>query len=190
MLPRFKRAVEKAQDDPKLTNIQAAERSQKRIIEGLGKLESTAKKVREMGDGTLVKAVSLAALGWAREKTLEVKMMVGVLESVKRELVRREAERRNGGGGNGGIRESPGDRRRGMEEEEEGKGKDEKERDLMESIMVLQEQGFMLEGMIGEARKRRRLDEVAALVRSKEECEREAERLRREVEDLVGAVVA
>jgi len=64
--------------------------------------------------------------------------------------------------------------------------KEEKEKELKERIMVLEEQGFLLKGMMEEAGKKRRLDEVAALGRSLVEIEEEAGRLQREVGGIWG----
>lgn len=58
------------------------------------------------------------------------------------------------------------------------------EKRLRERLAVLEEQGFLVGEMVEEARRGRRLDEVVALMRNKEEVEHEAAAVRRELEGL------
>jgi len=58
------------------------------------------------------------------------------------------------------------------------------EKRLKEQLMVLEEQKFLVESMVGEAKRCRRFEEVGVLQRSLSELEEEIEKVRGEVERL------
>jgi hypothetical protein len=60
------------------------------------------------------------------------------------------------------------------------------EKELRERLMVLEEQRFFVGEMVAEAQRRRRFDEVAALVRNVEEISREIDALQTQVDGMDG----
>jgi len=61
---------------------------------------------------------------------------------------------------------------------------DAKEKELKEKMMVLEEQKYLVENMIEQARKGRKMEEVAALKESVKDLEEEIEKIKRELGDL------
>ena len=202
MLPRFEKLVDAVQDrrrqQPPDRNVLAeAARTKRRVVEALGMVDSQAKRIRDLpasgpAQEKLQANVALSTGNWGREVGLKVKALSAILEDVAsrhRPTAAQEIAARLGRGGvgvrsvsapitvadkavvGGGVRDR----------EKEGK-----EKELKERIMVLEEQGFLLKGMMEEAGKKRRLDEVAALSRSLVEIEEEAGRLQGEVEGIWG----
>ncbi|TGZ83114.1 hypothetical protein EX30DRAFT_362656 [Ascodesmis nigricans] len=205
LLPRFQTLVTAAQSSPTPDNISTAEKAKKRILEALSKVEEIAKKVKDMegleGVGMILpKAVSLAALEWVRSREVEVRVAVGVLENVKREQAGKGLRARLRPNGAGHSRQSsvmsttsvasaPSPLRNGVLSAGDGgvNGKmdrEKREKELGEQIVVFEEQAYMLQGMLDEAKKMRRWDEVKVLFKSREELEGEVERVRSELEAL------
>jgi rabenosyn-5 len=60
-----------------------------------------------------------------------------------------------------------------------------KEKELNETMMVLEEQKFLVENMIEQARRGRRMEEVGALRESMEDLEGEIGKIKQELGDLL-----
>lgn len=61
---------------------------------------------------------------------------------------------------------------------------DAKEKELKEKMMVLEEQKYLVENMIEQAKKGRKMEEVAALKESVKDLAEEIEKIKRELGDL------
>lgn len=183
-LPRFQRLVDAIASSPgDRQGVVEGVRMKKRIVETLAKVDGVAKTIGDcMGDGAeeRLRRNILAATGnWGRNVGLRVKAATAVLDDViirTRPTARDEVMARLGKPGVGRattavtkmvIEAEP------VVEETEA-DRDEKTRDV---VVVLEEQKFLVLGMMEEARKRRRFDEVEALGRSLDEIVAEVERL-------------
>ena len=181
-IPRFQRLVEAiaAQPGDRAAVVEAV-RMKHRIKETLEKVDQVAKAIATVPAGAgsaeerVRRGVAAATLHWGTVVGPLVKMCVKELDDMvvrARPSARDEVMARLGKAGAGAPTtavtraEAPAERR---EDDAEAKARD--------VVVVLEEQKFLVLGMLDAAKKRRRFDEVEALGNSLDEIEREIERL-------------
>ncbi|KAA8898516.1 hypothetical protein FN846DRAFT_900073 [Sphaerosporella brunnea] len=192
-LPRFQRTVEGLQRRPDDRNaVVEAMRMKKRIVESLAKVDAVAKQIAggKGGAGTgaeerLRKAVALATANWGQEVGMRVKGASTVLDRIvetARPTAAAEIAARLGKPAKV-LPPTPKSKAsvkvtvNGADWEGEDEMETEAERQRRETVVVLEEQKFLVLGMLEDAKKRRRFDEVEALGRSLEEIEDEIHKL-------------
>ncbi|KAF8429892.1 FYVE zinc finger-domain-containing protein [Terfezia claveryi] len=196
MMPRFQNLT--ILQNPHITPSQAqaseATRTRKRLLDAFSQYENAAKRIlaleaKTQTEKVLRRNVYVKAAGFLQMHMLPLKALPKVMEKRKeakkggaagmimevRSGLTSGASSISGVGVNGGAGEGGGGE---ME-------KDAEEKRLQEQLMVLEEQKFLVEGMVGEAKRYRRFEEVGVLERSLRELEEEIERVKGEVQDLV-----
>jgi rabenosyn-5 len=190
-LPRFQRIVDGLQRKPDDRNaVVEAMRMKKRIVEALAKVDGVVKQIAA-GAGTtgaeerLRKAVALATASWGQDVGLRVKGAASVLDNIvesARPTAAAEIAARLGRQAKA-LPPAPKSTAsvkvtvNGADWEGEEDVETEEEIQRRETVVVLEEQKFLVLGMLEEAKNRRRFDEVEALGRSLEEIEEEVLRL-------------
>ncbi|KXL47704.1 hypothetical protein M433DRAFT_133285 [Acidomyces richmondensis BFW] len=175
LLPKFQRLLASLQDSPTHEQVQEAGKVRKRLMEAFTRYEKTAKdiaadgvKVESSAEARVREAIGRRAAGFLGREMLTLKAVPKMMgRPTLKEEKRKTTEP---------ISFSSGNERAAALEADEKR--------LRERLAVLEEQSFLVGEMVEEARRGRRLDEVAALVKNREEVEREAAVVKRELESL------
>jgi len=185
-LPRFQRLVDSLQRRPgDKAAVDEAVKMKTRVVETLKKVDSLAKQLAGppgppgSAEDRVRKSIALATANWGREVGLRVKPTTMLLDRIvesSRPSAAAEIARRTGRAlpapAPARVPKVPTPER----EEKEEKESDE-DRDRRNTVVVLEEQKFLVLAMMEDAKKRRRFDEIAALSRSLEEIEEEVGKL-------------
>ncbi|KAL7276163.1 carboxypeptidase Y-deficient [Rhizina undulata] len=183
MMPRFQKLLTALQDPyktPTPAQLTEATRTRKKLLDTFAQYDAIAKRILNLptestSQKQLQKAIHQSAVNFLHLNMLPLKALPKLLH--KRGQNGRSASSyiENGTSSGAVIRSASSDA---------SSVADEKEKQLKEQIMVLEEQRFLVEEMMKDANKRRRFDEVAALGQSVEELEGEIGRLTELVEQL------
>ncbi|KAF8477389.1 FYVE zinc finger-domain-containing protein [Kalaharituber pfeilii] len=189
MMPRFQKLLVMLQNPhqpPPQATISEAHRTRKRLLDAFSQYEASAKRILNLSTTsptqlTLQKNIYQAAAAFLQMHMLPLKALPKVIKT-----------RPPGAGAAGMIKTntSPGigsgssSVTSGDPETEQEREKEKEEKRIREQLIVLEEQKFLVEGMVENARRRRRLDEVGALMQSVRELDEEIERVGGELEAL------
>ncbi|KAI0875908.1 FYVE zinc finger protein [Hypoxylon argillaceum] len=191
LLPAFQRALMPLQDEnnpPTHAQLQEAAKLRKRLTDSFTKYDLAGRRMRDMKTDSIAqqrlqKAVYQAASSFLHMHMLPLKNLPRLLKhgsssSAKSRLL------------NGHIA-SPlrqGDVLETASQTSEGStvasALETEERELRERLIVLEEQRYLVQKMIGAARGARRFEETGALTRNVEELDREIEGLRAKVSEV------
>ncbi|KAI5785083.1 FYVE zinc finger-domain-containing protein [Peziza echinospora] len=184
---------------PTTADIQEASRTRKRMLDAFSQYEAAAKRILNLPSTSpaqlaLQKNIYKAAAAFLHMHMLPLKALPKILKNENKKskgaagLIAVEGAAKlmlGAGGGNGnnngnnnGVVVGRGGR---WEEETEI---EREEKGLKEKMMVLEEQRFLVEGMLADAGRQRRFDEVGVLTQSLRELEAEIEVVRGEVEGV------
>ncbi|KAL2133299.1 hypothetical protein VTI74DRAFT_2565 [Chaetomium olivicolor] len=199
LMPSFQRALQALQppdedsrdgaDKPPPTHaqIQEAAKIRKRLTDAFAKYDLAAKRIRNMPTDSptqlrLQKAIYASASSFLHANLIPLKSLPAMLKSHS------SNHRRLISGGNGSIHSSPlrTSESAGFDPETSSLGGasevsiavsalETEEKDAREKLVVLEEQRFMVQEMINQARGSRRFEEVSALSRNLEELDKEIE---------------
>ncbi|KAI0467698.1 FYVE zinc finger protein [Xylaria cf. heliscus] len=192
LLPTFQRALLPLQDEnnpPNHSQIQEAGKLRKRLTDSFTKYDVAARRIRDMKTDSptqqrLQKAIYQAASSFLHMHMLPLKTLPRLLKhssssSAKSRLIP-----------NGHI-SSPlrqGDMLETASQTSEGStvasALETEEKELRERLIVLEEQKYMVQKMIGASRGARRFEEVSALTRNVEELGKEIEDVRAKVSNV------
>jgi len=196
MMPRFQNLLAILQNPhftPSQAQISEAAKMRKRLLDAFSQYENAAKRVLTLEAKTqtqkvLRRNVYVKAAGFLQMHMLPLKALPKVMEK------RKEARKGGAAGmilemGSGVTSGASSISGVGVNGSTGGEGdremeKDAEEKRLKEQLMVLEEQKFLVEGMVGEAKRCRRFEEVGVLERSLKELEEEIEKVKGEVQDL------
>ena len=200
MMPRFQNLLTILQNShitPSQAQVSEATRTRKRLLDAFSQYENAAKRIlaleaKTQTEKALRRNVYVKAAGFLQMHMLPLKALPKVMEKRKETKkggvagmimevgsgVTSGASSISGVGINGSASAGAGVGEGGEVE------KDAEEKRLKEQLMVLEEQRFLVEGMVGEAKRCRRFEEVGALERSLRELEEEIERVKGEVQDF------
>ncbi|KAF8423122.1 FYVE zinc finger-domain-containing protein [Tirmania nivea] len=193
MMPRFQNLLTILQNphiNPSQAQVSEATRTRKRLLDAFSQYENAAKRIlaleaKTQTEHVLRKNVYVKAAGLLQMHMLPLKALPKVMEK------RKEARKGEAVGmimevGSGVA--SGASSISGVEVNGGGKGgevgNDAEEKRLKEQLMVLEEQRFLVGGMVGEAKRCRRFEEVGVLERSLRELEEEIGKVKQEVQDL------
>lgn len=183
MMPRFQNLLSILQHPhtaPTPVQISEAKRTRKRLLDAFSQYESAAKRILALPSPspthkTLQRNVYNAAAQFLHMHMLPLRTLPKVIDKKQRRAAGLIAD----GGSSTGVASGASSVSGGAESEQ-----DAEEKRLKEQLMVLEEQSFLVDGMIREAKRLRRFEEVGVLERSLRELEEEIEKVRKEVERL------
>ncbi|KAI1738657.1 FYVE zinc finger protein [Xylaria scruposa] len=192
LLPTFRRALIPLQDEnnpPSHSQIQEAGKLRKRLTDSFTKYDVAARRIRDLKTDSptqqrLQKAIYQAASSFLHMHMLPLKNLPRLLKHSSSSSTKSRLTP------NGHIA-SPlrqGDVLETASQTSEGStvasALETEEKDLQERLIVLEEQRYMVQKMIGASRGARRFEEVSALTRNVEELEKEIEAIRAKVSDV------
>ncbi|KAI1163781.1 FYVE zinc finger protein [Nemania serpens] len=193
LLPAFQRALLPLQDEdnpPSHAQLQEAAKLRKRLTDSFTKYDVAARRMRDMPSDSsaqqrLQKTVYQAASSFLHMHMLPMKNLPRLLKHSSSS----SAKSRLGPNGHVGspLRQG-GDVLETASQTSEGStvtsALETEEKELRERLIVLEEQKYMVQKMIGASRGARRFEEVGALTRNVEELEKEIETARAKVAEI------
>ncbi len=212
LLPNFQRALIPLQDErdtPSHVQIQNAAKLRKRLTDSFTKYDIAARRLRDLKTDSLTQKQLQKAIYAAASSFLHMHMLP--LKNLPRMLRHNSSSGSNGSGGSSKARlllpngqvsstttSSP--LRNGMDAVETASqtttdaasseastavsALESEERELRERLVVLEEQRYLVQGMISNAHGARRFEEVGALTRNAEELDREIADVRARVGEV------
>ncbi|KAI0114354.1 FYVE zinc finger protein [Nemania sp. FL0031] len=192
LLPTFQRALVPLQDEnrpPTHSQLQEAAKLRKRLTDSFTKYDVAARRIRDMKTDSpaqqrLQKAIYQAASSFLHMHMLPLKNLPRLLKQGSSSSARGRLT------ANGHVA-SPlrhGDVLETASQTSEGStvasALETEEKELRERLIVLEEQRYMVQKMIGASRGARRFEEVSALTRNVEELEKEIEMVRAKVGEV------
>lgn len=182
MMPRFQNLLNILQNPhiaPTPAQISEAKRTRKRLLDAFSQYESAAKRIMALPSPTpthktLQRSVYNAAAQFLQMHMLPLRALPKVIDKKQRRAAGLISD-----GGSTGVASGASSVSGGGESEQ-----DAEEKRLKEQLIVLEEQRFLVDGMVREAKRLRRFEEVGVLERSVKELEEEIEKVRKEVEKL------
>ncbi|KAI0908316.1 FYVE zinc finger protein [Ustulina deusta] len=192
LLPTFQRALLPLQDEsnpPNHSQIQEAAKLRKRLTDSFTKYDVAARRIRDMKTDSpsqqrLQKAIYQAASSFLHMHMLPLKNLPRLLKQNS------SSSSRSRLAPNGHV-SSPlrqGDVLETASQTSEGStvvsALETEEKELRERLIVLEEQRYMVQKMIGASRGARRFEEVSALTRNVEELDKEIEEARVNISDV------
>lgn len=195
LMPSFHRVLQVLQPDgevdlnsppPSHAQIQEAAKIRKRLVDAFGKYGSAAKRIRDLPTSSphqkrLQNAIYTYASGFLHTNMLPLKSLPQLLRSSSRNSTSSaprglltQSNLRHSETADSSSTTSD-DRSTAITQLES------EEKELRERLVVLEEQAFMVEGMLADATRGRRFEEVSALSRNKEELDREVGELKQRV---------
>jgi hypothetical protein len=182
MMPRFQKLLTVISDPhitPTVEQLAEASKTRKKLLDTFAQYDATAKRILKLPTSSstqlrLQKAIHQSATQFLQTNMLPLKSLPKMLSAM------------NGRGGTPSKKPPSllGTSSPLVSESSGSAASDEEEKRLKEHAMVLEEQKFMMQGMLEEATKRRRFDEVATLSDSVKELEEETTKVRQEMEAL------
>lgn len=194
MMPRFEKllaTLQKEQLQMTKAQIEEATRTRKKLTEGFTQYDSAAKRILNLpttspAQKRLQQAIHQHATSFLHQNMLPLKSLPRILKSNKRHTSQLSITSNTSSLGT----PTPTILSDTASQVSTPSAFEIEEKNLKEQCMVLQEQRFFVEQMLGQAVKGRRFDEIKALKQSVIELDEEIHKLEKEIEKLEAAEAA
>lgn len=211
LLPRFQRLLTTLQDPekpPTPAQLADASRVRKRLTDAFTKYDAAARRIRDLPTESqtqqrLQKAIYQQATSFLHVHMLPLKSLPKILRHASPAGGVRGSPQPNGkpqsalasikyNDISNATSDRPSSSRASSMSSVQITALEAEEKELRERLIVLEEQKFFVEGMIADANKRRKFDEVAALAQNVEDLSREVDQIQARIAgmDFAGAYAA